>query len=44
MNEMEKTKAKEKELRNPRMKLLRIQHKRKKIKVTTVSFAVSMDM
>jgi len=40
----EKTGAKEKELGSPRMKLLRVHHKRNKIKVTIVSFAVSLDM
>jgi len=43
-NSKEKKRAKEKELRSPRIKLLKVQHKKNKIKVTIVSFAVSLDM
>ncbi|XP_028196659.1 uncharacterized protein LOC114381593 [Glycine soja] len=39
-----KDKGKRKRIEEPKMKLLRVQDKRNKIRVTTISFAVSLDM
>ena len=39
-----KDKGKRKRIEEPKMKLLRVQDKRNKIRVTTVSFAISLDM
>ena len=39
-----KDKGKRKRTEEPKMKLLRVQDKRNKIRVTTISFAVSLDM
>jgi len=39
-----KDKGKRKRVEEPKNEALRVHHKRNKIKVTTVSFAVSLDM